>query len=40
MFDELGRAEDLQYVDLHLREDVETWQLPPATLAADGVLDI
>lgn len=40
LFDEFGRVEDLEYFDIHLMEDVETWQLPPATLAVDGVLDI
>lgn len=40
LFDELGRAVEPEYADIHLMEDLDTTALPPASAAHDGVLDI
>lgn len=40
LLDEVGRPDPPQYADIHLMEDLDTRNLPPATEARHGVLDI
>lgn len=40
LFDELGRPDPPEYADIGLMEDLDTGNLPPATQARDGVLDV
>ena len=39
VFDAAGRIATAEYASIHLMEDVETGQLPPASAARDGVLE-
>lgn len=40
LFDELGRLDPPEYADINLMEDLDTRNLPPASEARDGVLDV
>jgi hypothetical protein len=40
LFDELGRADPPQFATIHLVEDLDTMNLPAASEARDGVLDV
>lgn len=40
LFDGLGRIAEPEHCDVHLMEDLETGDLPPADRARDGVLEI
>lgn len=40
LFDEIGRIDPPEFADIHLMEDLDTGNLPPASAAVDGLLDV